>query len=192
MRNTLLIILLFALPWQLFSKNVVFSVDGAAFRYDSSSVIWEMYYSFPDTLLKYKLVNNSEYLGELLISVAINSNQKEEAKETWIVTNKSKKPIETFKSNLVGQKNFVLEPGLYTVNLTVKDVNDTNTFSQKTFPLKLPVISNNKISISNIELATVIESEKDASNKWNRMFYKNSLFVIPNPILEFYSKEPFC
>lgn len=172
-----------------FGRKVNLSLDGAAFRYDNDKVLWEFYYSFPDTMLTYKY-SNSKYSGELLFNVQIKTVDSVEANETWIVTNQLLKPPTEFKSNLVGVKPFILKPNQYSIFISVKDLNDSLTQAQTSFRLVVNKVPQTKLTMSDIQLARVIESDNETTQKWLPMFHKNSLYVVPNPSMEFYDKEP--
>lgn len=189
MKKLLLFILTIITNFQLFSKNISLEIDGASFKNDDNTVRWEMYYSFPDTMLAYKYVNGS-YVGECYFSVQISSNLGIQDQKEWIVSYKSDSIVNKFKMNLLGMKPFVLPEGQYKVKLLIIDVNDTLTKAEKEFPLLINTFPKDRISISEIELAQTIETQEQASSNWSESFKKNSLIVVPNPSLEYVSRNP--
>ena len=171
------------------AKQVKFAADGAFFRHGDNKCRWEFYYSFPDTLPRY-VENDGKFTGQLKIDLVISNAVKEVVNTGWNVVKHTDTVKSEFEMNLVGQKDFILSPGQYSVKLTVTDVNDPGTKAEKSFSLIAPDFPQNKIALSDIELAQFIEKEKDAGEKWLNSFYKNTLYVIPNPQLEYYGESP--
>ncbi len=173
----------------LFSKQVQIEFDIAMFKYDEKNVKIEAYYSFPDTMLNY-IIQDDKYIGELYILVKMSNaigliDQKE-----WIVTNSSNLPLLEHKTNLLGQKNFILPYDQYKAEILVYDLHDSTTKAEKTINIITKDFSGIKLKISDLQLAQYIEKEKDSSNQWSPMFLKNTLFVVPNPSLEYFGEEP--
>ncbi|OGU13939.1 MAG: hypothetical protein A2X61_16485 [Ignavibacteria bacterium GWB2_35_12] len=164
------------------AKTVKFDIDGAQFRYDDSKVLWEMYYSFPDTLLKYQFkLKEGLYIGELYINVKIKSSVKIEAEKEWIVTNSSKFPLLEHKTDLLGQKDFLLSPGQYEVQIILLDSNDSTTNAEIKYNLIVNKFDANSLELSDLELSIAIENQDRISVRWNESFKKGNLYVIPNP-----------
>ncbi|NLO20338.1 MAG: GWxTD domain-containing protein [Ignavibacteria bacterium] len=173
----------------LFAKQVQIEFDIAMFKYDEENVKVETYYSFPDTMLNY-VIEGDKYIGELYISIKIHSNIELVDEKEWIVSNFVDMPLLEHKTNLLGQKDFILPVGQYIAEILVFDLNDTTTRAKKNIDIVTKDFSNDKLLISDLQLAQHIEKEKDSENKWNPIFLKNTLFVIPNPSLEYFGTEP--
>ncbi|MGA2296088.1 MAG: GWxTD domain-containing protein [FCB group bacterium] len=185
MKKYLFILVVLILSFvKLESKNLSFSIDGALFKSGSGKASWEMFYSFPDNMLNYPL-KDSKYTGELYIKVKIKSPVIIEAQKEWIVTYSKDKPDKTPPINLVGQKSFLLSPGQYIVEISIKDMNDSSSKADSKFNLIVRNFSENKMGISDLELAQVIENSASTTFQWNQAFYKNQLYVVPNPSLFF-------
>ncbi len=182
MKTFLIYFFLFTAVINLEAKIVDFNVQSALFRYSDDKVLWEMYYTFPDTMLNYKL-KDGLYTGELFIKVKIQSSIKTESEKEWIVTNSSKLPVIDYKTDLVGQKNFLLLPGQYKVDISLYDLNDTSTHAESSFNLVVRKFKNNSFDMSDIELAKTIVSDSGETSQWNESFRKSGLYVIPNPTL---------
>lgn len=175
------------------AKKIPFTIDAAQFRYDDSHSLCEVYYSFPDTALKYiRTINNNKYVGSLNITLEIRSASSGIIeKKQWIVDNYSDSIIRVHNLNLVGQKSFVLLPGQYTLEVEIYDVNDTTTHAKTSLQLIVRTVSKSSISLSDIELASQISSQTSVHNsQMNLAFAKNNLFVVPNPNHEFVGSEP--
>jgi GWxTD domain-containing protein len=78
-----------------------------------------------------------------------------------------------------------LNKGQYTVNIEIYDLNDTTSRASTKFEIVTPDYPKHKISISDLQLAQVIQSVSDTGAKWNEVFKKSSTFVVPNPNLTF-------
>ena len=59
-----------------FSKQISIDIDGAMFKIDDKSNRWEMYYSFPDTVLSYKY-KKGKYYGAMYMSVKLKADSTE-------------------------------------------------------------------------------------------------------------------
>ncbi len=169
------------------SKGFVF--DDAVFRFDDETLLWEFHYSFPDNYLSYKK-ENGKYSGEIQISLQIESTLKVEHSESWIVNNIVDSIVDSYEMDLVGLKSFILPPGQYTVSLSVRDIEENLIKYSKEFDLILRPISKTSVDISEIEFARHIEKKNSQSTNWNEMFYKNTLYVIPNPSSEIEGDNP--
>ncbi|MBI5325415.1 MAG: hypothetical protein HZB41_09125 [Ignavibacteriae bacterium] len=182
MYKTLLILSLVFFYYAIEAKTVKLDIDWAMFRYDENQVLCEMYYSFPDTLIKYNLKSDAGlYEGEIYFNITIKSSVNTVAEKEWIVTNSSALPVTEHKTDLVGQRNFLLSPGQYEVLIQLIDVNDGSTKADLTINLIVKKFNNNKIDISDIELAKYIEYKTETTVKWNESFKKGNLYVVPNP-----------
>jgi len=102
-----------------FAKIIPFTVDAAQFRYDSSHTLWEMYYSFPDSSLRYVGAAN-QLVGELYVKTVIYSPHDTAAVQEWVVSNKRDTHNFAVVKNLIGQKLFVLKPGISFINCKTK------------------------------------------------------------------------
>ncbi len=166
------------------------SIDGAIFRSHDEQLLWEFYYSYKDNNVRYNKVGD-KYHSNLKFQIIFHSAISEKNVETWSVVNQvdslpKDRPTETF----IGQRNFVIKPGIYEIDLTIVDLNDTSNQYNTSFRLIARQTPKNSIALSDIQLARVIESESQKSVNWMEIFNKNSLFVIPNPTLEYYNHSP--
>ncbi|MBS1536563.1 MAG: GWxTD domain-containing protein [Bacteroidetes bacterium] len=175
------------------AKNIPFTIDGAQFQYDNTHDLWEFYYSFPDTALRYiQITDSKKYIGSLHITVQINSiSSGIVEKKEWIVDNYSDTIIRSHNRNLIGQKSFILLPGQYSVDVEINDMNDTASRAKTSLQLLIKSFVKNSIAISDIELATQILSQQSNNLvNLNPSFLKNTLFVVPNPNHEFIGTAP--
>ncbi len=174
-------------------KQIPFTIDGAQFRYDDTHNLWEFYYCFPDTALKYVSSKNSKkYIGSLHINLQIRTTSLDVIEQNeWIVDNYSDTIIRANESNLIGQKSFILLNGQYTVEIEIYDVNDSSSHAKTTLQLLIRPILKTSISLSDIELATeIVHQESLSERNINQVFAKNTLYVVPNPKHEFIGITP--
>jgi GWxTD domain-containing protein len=143
-----------------------------------------MYYSFPDSSLIYAKSPNG-YLGELYIRALIRTPADTVGAQEWIVTNERDSAAPKMIKNLVGQKLFVLKPGQYMVDIQIFDVHDTASRANSSFPIIIKDFSRPVLAISDIEVASVINTEKG-----HAAFKKGSLNVVPNATLEYNDTLP--
>lgn len=163
-------------------------LDGASFRYDSLQSIYEMYYSYPDSILAYRN-DNGTFKSELKFRAEFCRGDSSVKKIEWFV-DYSRSADEKQNLVLYGQKNVLLPPGSFKLVFNVSD----NFADNSNFRTELNIISRdfseNKVMLSDIEIAQTIESETKPSRNWNESFCKNSLFVVPDPSLEIIGTRP--
>ncbi len=174
------IILLILSTSFLNAKKLLLDVDASSFFLDDGSVRWEMYYAFSENNLKY-VDKNGEKLGEMFFKVSIYSTSKLERQKKWVVTHK--KSDGDKQMDLIGQKDFLLPPGQYKAQIYAQDVNDSETNAQTEFDIVLPRFQDNKIFLSDIQLAQKVVNANQVNGKINKAFKKGNIYVTPNPSL---------
>lgn len=177
----------------VYSKPVTLFLDYAVFALDDSSSLFELYYSFLDTSLSYKKnAEHNTYDGNVVLSVQIRNNVHHTAEidYQWNVQQvHSKSKIDTV-GTFIGQKNFQIGFGEYTVTVSAYDQFDSTMTKVYSFNLKIPKYTTNIPKLSDIELATDIIQVVEKSNNNESEFYKSGSYVIPNPTLEIISTNP--
>lgn len=189
MKKLFTIMLIFLCFTSLEAKKIDLSIDAASFRYDDNNSLWELYYSFPDSALKF-IKNNDSYLGEMYFEIKIESAAGIEVEHNWIVAHQVDSLEKIGLLLLTGQKSFVLKTGQYKAIIKVSDLADTSTNSDISFDLIIKGYQAKNLGISDIQFAYYIEPVELATQNWKDMFKKNSLYVIPNPSLEFIGTKP--
>ena len=170
-------------------KKIVFDFDFATFGYDSSSCYVELYYSFNQNSLK-AVKNDSGLNVEALMKIEIQDtvSKKFIVNKEWRVSNPIADSLELKTSkSLVGVISFVIPKGVYTCSVRGRDVNLPKSVSEYKEIIDIKNEYANKISLSDIELASNIL--QDNANK-NSIFYKNSLEVTPLPTAVFGAAQP--
>jgi GWxTD domain-containing protein len=185
-----IVIIILILSGTVYSKNLQIEVDGAVFNGFNNSTIWELYYSFPDSILTY-VPKDSNYIGELHFNVIIKNNLKTIDSTSWIVEDFSKYPFGKEKHFLFGTKRFFLPNGQFTALIEVKDLNNTKSVAKTKFNILAREFPNKKVNMSDIQLSNHIESLDTSKVNWNKSITKNGLVVLPNPSLEIVGIEPF-
>jgi GWxTD domain-containing protein len=182
MKTTLKIILFIFLS---FTSTKVFSESPYLFRYDYSifkgsegKSIIEFYYSFYKKGLVFSY-QEGQYSAEAQIDIDIFRQGSDDPvfaqtyKIPAIVPDTAGAVLD---NNLVGQINYQVEPGDYTLRVIATDAN--NSLYADTILSDISVSSmTNGLSLSDIELATDILNSSDSKS----IFYKNTLEVVPNP-----------
>ena len=184
------ILLLIGCTCVLKAQYVSLKIDGAQFKNDATTNIWEFYYSFPDTAVVYRPSPQSGYIGSLHMKLSVTSDVKGEiASKEWIADNKTEFPVKRFSRNLVGQQSFVLPHGQYTVHVAVYDEQDSTKISRRNYPLIVHAYDNLGIRLSDIELAGKI-SELPHDESRGGTFVKHGMYIVPNPEHEYVGDSP--
>ncbi len=165
-----------------FSSNIFaqrelnFEIDYAQFKYDSITNLVEVYILIDKSSLRTE--DNTKNIGLLLnviVSDSVNNSD---------IINKIYQFNDTYEENTLGSKvilstiNYAVPFGNYTIEVTVKDKNDTTNYKIIKDFLSVVAFSSEKACISGIQLASDIISNSENENS---LFYKHGLEVIPNP-----------
>ncbi len=175
------------------SKPVHLFLDYSIFALDDSSSLFEMYYSFIDTSLLYtKNLSRNTFIGEAIINVVVKNKNKTipVIDILWKVEQMNSKGYIDTLSYFVGQKNFKLEFGEYTVTVRAFDQLDSNNVKEYTFTIFVPKYNVPYPQLSDIQLASDIFQVGSSSNGNNTEFHKSGALVVPNPSLEIISTTP--
>ncbi|MCS7170200.1 MAG: GWxTD domain-containing protein [Candidatus Kapabacteria bacterium] len=163
------------------------SFDAAQFWHEGRLPRWELYYAFPDTVLSF-VSQNGHYLGELYFGVQIDSAGQPVVAHQWIVPVKRGTPKIEQPQELIGQQNFLLVPGEYTVRLMVQDIYDSTRRAQARFLLTVRSFQSDRLQLSDIQLATAIEQA--APDPTSSPFQKGRYRITPNPSVEYRGTDP--
>ena len=183
----LAVILIFAiifLPFNLFGqKEVRVEIDHSQFKYDSTSNLIEVYLFVDKSSLM--PIGSTKNIG--LIS---NINLVDTVKNA-VILDKTYQFDDNYDINSPASKvilstlHYAIPYGKYTLTVSVEDKNDTTNHKTIKDFVSVTPFPVDKISISNIQLASDIILNSD---KENSLFYKNGLEVIPNPTSFYYQK----
>jgi GWxTD domain-containing protein len=180
----LVFFVLISLPAIFFSQNKLnFDFDYARFRYDSLQDYVEFYYAFPQNELTLNKTNKGFIVKAVLhIELKDSSTGKIAYNRDWEINNSVKDTSAlSLNRNLIGVIKFIVNKGVY--NCIVKGRDAVDSTRNKTINEIIrvnPFGIDNNISISDIQVATnIIQEDADTSST----FYKNTLEVIPNPLI---------
>ncbi|GAB1430560.1 hypothetical protein MASR2M18_13930 [Ignavibacteria bacterium] len=180
---------LFALFWAstATANSIDCTLDFARFQRDDGQVLWEIYYSFPDTAARYVMQDNATYIASLYFRVELTaSSLRQPVVKEWIVDNTSQTEYPAHTRNLVGVKQFVVTPGEYSVSVTLRDLNDASASAKHTFRTVIGKFSRERLAMSDMQIASAVLSASNLQNsQTNPQFIKNDLYIIPNPLKEF-------
>jgi len=188
MCKKLLFVIAFLYSCNLFSNQIVLDVDYASFKYDEKKSIYEFYYSFPDSVIKYNPDKN-KFLSEVMFSLKFRQYDSLIKKIEWIVEY-SKDSIHQKGNNLFGQKTILLPPGYYNLELMAKDLHDSLNHAHSKFTIYVQDYSSDRVQLSDIELAQIIEPATGQAKPLNESHKKNGLYVVPNPTCEIIGTRP--
>ncbi len=173
-----LILLLFTFFVKAQNEQLNFEFDFARFNYDTTNTYLEIYYVIePKNVTILNNDNGSKIEVDLSIT-AINKETDELAIEKkYRVNSKITNPDSSLPS-LVGVVGFLLNEGVYALNVTAVDANNAELLKIVNDEISIGIYGTNEFSLSDIQLASKINTEN--VNK-NSVFYKNTMEIIPNP-----------
>lgn len=164
-------------------------VDYSVFKMNDSLNIVEVYYSFPDNCLRYNIDGDLKKgligfaIGIIKSDVIIDSVQ-------WIQEINIPVKDKDYVSDLVGIKTLTIPKGDLQLKFIALDMLDKAARMKRTFDLVSPDFPVNKLSVSDLQIASIIEPEDKATQKWNKSFKKNRLYLVPNPGRDILGTEP--
>ena len=152
-----------------------FSFDIGRFRAQDNFILVELYYSIFRNYLKFVPEENG-WRATFTFKAEIWQEDSLLAKDQW----QSSSAVDSLQhvtqgQRLFGMGVFAVKPGNYTLKVNLTDMNSMYQ-KEKELPLTIDPIDTNKLTISDIELATRIQP-----NAPKNLFYKNGYMVIPNP-----------
>ncbi len=185
----------------LLLQSVVFSqskfkvdFDYSRFFYNDSTGYMEIYYSYYEPLMKISAEGNNTVIKGTLRVQLLNKKTNNYVVDKGYRFNT---PIDTTQKDrtnyLTGKIAYLIPFGEYKLTLIGGDANMPQSVDSTSTDLVIANIPQDRISISDVELATNIKQDGDKASS----FYKNTFEVIPNPnslygqgvpVLYFYSE----
>ncbi len=184
-----LILLLFILWGQLlFGQTPInFDFDYARFKYDSTADYLELYYSIQqNTMTKIPKENGFNVAGSLTIQIKSDNSDSLLIDKNWEINSFISDTLSQNRS-LIGVLGFILNEGKYNVNITLSDAADPAKSKTISESIDISVFPEDQFSISDVQIASSIKQEGADSNS---IFYKNTLEVVPNPMMVFGEQSP--
>lgn len=169
--------------------------DYSRFFYNDSSSYLEIYYSFYQPMLKQvKTDDQLTVKGILNIKIINKENSDTLVNKNYQFENIIADSLtENRQKSFTGNIAFIIPFGDYNCIFTGIDGNDMNRIDSLSFPLTVNQLPQDRFSISDLEIASLIKHSDESKS----MFYKNTYEVVPNPsgifgqelpVLYFYSE----
>ncbi len=162
------------------AQNSIFlDTDYSTFRYDSSQVFWEFYYSLYRSELDYNKTADNEYTAEILLEFTIYQNDSLWSRNRWKTVDTIADTGRESLSKTVLDRFYLLAPaGKYRGMLYAQDMNNPSHQDSIKFIRDIELYPRHDMTLSDIELSTSITPVQQKSDN---PFYKNGLIVLPNP-----------
>lgn len=160
--------------------NLTVRTDVGIFQLNDTLNLLELYYSLPSNLLQFE--TNAELktarvgFGMAVIEDGIVVDSAEWVQE---ISYKAGDNIEA--SDLIGIRILPVRKGVFELKFIVVDMLNRENRFIRSIDVNSPEYSISKLALSDLQIASIIEHEEQASSKWNESFKKNSLYVVPNP-----------
>jgi GWxTD domain-containing protein len=170
---------------RLVTLNLRDYFDYAVFKHKEDAYV-EFYSAVPKQILKF-VVKGGQLESQIEVTITatakVDTAFKREAKSIFsTIAADSSKAINGQTLNIAAM---ILKKGDYMLNFKLKDLNNPVRTIEFEQPLTVSAFDENKIQLSDIEVAYRIESSKNTEGR----FYKNTLEVIPNPTSYFKSSD---
>jgi GWxTD domain-containing protein len=173
------ILLFFLIAGSIYPQNnLQFEFDYSRFKYDSTSVYLELYYSVGVKSLTKLKKNETSYVEAILHIKMIESVANEVIVDKKYRINSPYQENST-ENSLLGVVGLGIPFGTYALNIEVVDVGDSLNMSSFSEKVTLNSLGTDKASISDIQLASRIITR---SQNTKSLFYKNTMEVFPHPI----------
>lgn len=171
-------------------ENIV-NYEFLTYDYDELYTKIEFNYYFLNKVIDYNITFSDSISGNVTFRLKFTPKNKElpPVIDTWVYNSKIAKSEFQKEISLFGNRFLGLLPNEYSVNFDLIKSSDSTLLYGYETELKVPNYYE-KFGASDLQIAYKIESEKNATQKWPNIFYKNSLFVIPNPVGELNSNNP--
>ncbi|MDF1610911.1 GWxTD domain-containing protein [Stygiobacter electus] len=164
-------------------KELKFEFDFARFNYDTTSVYLEFYYELNPNGMKVINSQNGQ-VSEAIVHIEMKNLSTGEffINRNWKIQSPISDSVQKTLSGVIG---YVVPAGKYSLYLKAYDSQNQNMSKTIEETVQINPFSNEKYSLSDIELSNRIK--KDGTDQ-NSIFYKNTLEVYPNPSM-FYSDQ---
>lgn len=171
-------------------ENII-SYEFLSYSYDELYSKVELNYYFSNKVFNYIELGNDSLSGSVLFQISFSAKNSDlpTVSDTWVYRSVIGKSEYNKEISLFGNKYIGLLPNDYSGTLSILSPIDSSVVYTSKFDISVPDY-NNKFIFSDLQIAYQIESEKNITHNWNDAFYKNSLFVLPNPIGELKSNNP--
>lgn len=158
---------------QTLPEKFRFFVDYARFRGDDEHTYIELYFSFPQRVLTYKLTNG-EFEAGVDLTVLVSRKDSIVYADRSLVPHKA---TDTTRGamNLISIKKLMLPQGEYTLTVIGKDQHELSRRDSLSMRMPISLPTTEKLVLSDIELASSITKGSPGTP-----LYKNTFEVVPN------------
>jgi len=159
--------------------QIALELDYAAFRYDDTQALAEIYYAVPIAGLKFNELPSGKIQAQVMIRATFEQNERIWKDESW----KMEKTLNNISElntadRMVDVLRFTMNPGIYKMIFYVEDLHNPENVSTSETMMDIADFSKQTLSTSYIQLASSIKKiEFDSTN----VFWKNGVEIIPNP-----------
>jgi GWxTD domain-containing protein len=173
------------------AQNIDIYYDFVQFAYSQDSTLLEINYSFLDTNLNYKDIEDNNVQSKVAFKATFTHLQTGVSENyTWENINTKVKGDSLNMYSLFGVEKIILPTGNYKVNIVAYDENNLSNKNYSDLTENIYSFEKDQYTLSHILLANVIEQVNQKTRNWAEMFKKGNYYVIPNPANEYSSRDP--
>jgi hypothetical protein len=169
-------------------KSLQLNADWAVFHYDAEQAAWELYYAFPQKQVHYELKEDGTY--EFIVNMQLKIYQGDSLvvrgwrRQDAVDDTMALDEMASFTDRI----RLLMDPGDYTMWLVAQDNYHPEVMDSLELAVTIPEFPKNDLSMSEVVVASSIK--KNFKNDKDP-FYKNTLYVMPNPSRIFVPAKPF-
>lgn len=183
------IIILFFVFSVAVSANLTVRTDVCVFQYNDTLNLLELYYSFPSNSLQFE-TNDELKTARVGFGVAIIEDGMVVDSAEWVQEISYKLTDNIEASDLIGIRILPVRRGNFELKFIVVDMLNRDNRFIRSIEIKSPEYHTSKLTVSDLQIAAIIEQEATATSKWSESFKKNSLYVVPNPGTDVIGSSP--
>ena len=159
------------------SQRINIDLDYALFNFNQDTVFWEIYYDIPEYSLTLKKEAQNQFAVNGFVRIKIKKDGVPWYENKWRVRDVHKDSTRIGRS-ILDKIDLLASKGNYKVTFFIRDLNKNSRTDSSKMNVQILPFYQNRLSLSNIELAAFIRSAPDEKKN---PFYKNTLIVEPNP-----------
>lgn len=180
------LVVLFLTPIIGWGQKLTINVDAAQFRATDAENYLEVYYNVYPQEWTFLADQTGDSVAAVVLDLRLLQDQRLVDQKRWKIThNKTREPLEP--TGKVDQLRYQVQSGSYQLFLRVIDFNDQTRADSVKLDVKKTRFLPDSISISDIQLARVIQAN---APELNQDFHKHSLNIFPNPPAVYIDTNP--
>jgi GWxTD domain-containing protein len=170
-------------------SRLALEANDAFFRYDASDVCWELYYSYNQNQLTGVRQPDGSFQYQAAFRLKIMKGDSTVTERGWRTANTVQDTsAKSRDAAVIDRVKFQIKPGAYGIVFQIMDAYAPSNSDSLSFSVEIDPISSDRMALSDIELA--LRVQKNFEDKANS-FYKNTLYVLPNPGAVYGVNSPF-